>query len=112
MQYIIVKEGDSFEKLTAELEMMRWELPKYNDLTDGSGIKAGDILYIQPKRKRAARENTTYVVKKGDTMYNISQHFGVKLSSLYKFNCFVSTEEPQEGDTIQLRKGMKCQQVY
>lgn len=112
VQYVIVKDGDTFEKLARELDMMRWELPKYNDLTTDAVLNAGDVLYIQPKRKRAAREHTSYTVKKGDTMRGISQQFAVRLSSLYKFNCILSTEEPQEGEVIQLRKGKNCKQDY
>ncbi len=108
VQYIVIKDGDSFGKLADELEMMRWELPKYNDLTTDFILKAGDILYIQPKRNRAARGYDTYIVKKGETMQHISQLFGVKLSRLYKNNCIEPTSQPTEGETIQLRKSKKC----
>lgn len=108
IQYIVVKDGDTFSKLTAELELMRWELPKYNDLTPDSGLRAGDILYIQPKRNRAARGHDTHVVKKGETVRYISQLYGVKLLRIYKMNCLETGIQPAEGETIQLRKAKKC----
>lgn len=108
IKYIVVKDGDSFGRLTDELELMRWELPKYNDLSTDSPLKAGDILYIQPKRNRAAREHSTHVVKAGEDMQFISQLYGMKLSRLYKMNCMIEGDQPAEGDTLQLRKSRKC----
>jgi hypothetical protein len=108
IQYVVVKDGDTFGKLADELEMMRWELPKYNDLTVDSILHAGDILYIQPKRNRAARGHDVHVVKPGETMRFISQLYGVKLTRLYKMNCIIESDEPAVGDTIQLRKKKRC----
>ncbi len=104
IQYIVVKDGDTFGKLASEMELMRFELPKYNDLSPDSSIKAGDILYIQPKRNRAARGNDTHIVKTGETMRYISQLFGVKLSRLYTLNGMEPSAQPSVGDTINLRK--------
>lgn len=109
IQYIVVKEGDTFGKLADELELMRWELPKYNDLTSDSALRAGEILYLQPKRNRAPRGHDTHVVKSGESMRSISQLYGVKLARLYKMNCMVEGEQPVAGDTLNLRKKKKCQ---
>lgn len=108
IKYIVVKDGDTFGKLVDELEMMRWELPKYNDLSTDSILKAGDILYLQPKRNRAARGHDTHVVKAGEDLRFISQLYGVKLSRLYKMNCLEPGDQPVKGDTIQLRKAKRC----
>ncbi|NJO68265.1 MAG: LysM peptidoglycan-binding domain-containing protein [Bacteroidetes bacterium] len=87
---------------------MRWELPKYNDLPANPELKAGDILYIQPKRNRASRGHDMHVVKEGETMRDISQLYGVKLSRLYKFNCMDESSKLKVGDEINLRKSRKC----
>ncbi|NJK98956.1 MAG: LysM peptidoglycan-binding domain-containing protein [Bacteroidales bacterium] len=108
IQYIVVKDGDTFGKLADELELMRWELPKYNDLPANPELKAGDILYIQPKRNRASRGHDMHVVKEGETMRDISQLYGVKLSRLYKFNCMDESSKLKVGDEINLRKSRKC----
>lgn len=110
IKYIVVKDGDTFGKLADELELMRWELPKYNDLTTDSTIKAGDVLYIQPKRNRAAHGHDTHLVKTGENMRSISQVYGVKLSRLYKMNCMEPGSQPVEGETLHLRKSKKCKE--
>ena len=101
VQYIVVKQGDSFEKLSKELELMSWQLPKYNDLSSSSKLQPGDILYLQPKRRRAtARE---HVVKAGESMRTISQEHAVKLSRLYKLNKLEAGAEPRERQQLKLR---------
>jgi LysM repeat protein len=108
IEYVVVKDGDTFNKLADELEMMRWELPKYNDLTTDSTLHAGDVLYLQPKRNKAPRGYDTHIVKSGETMRDISQLYGVKMARLYKYNCLPESSKPSTGDTLQLRKGKKC----
>lgn len=101
VQYIVVKQGDTFEKLSKELELMSWQLPKYNDLSSSSKLQAGDILYIQPKRRKAsARE---HVVKSGESMRSISQTHAVKIGRLYKLNQLEEGVEPHEGQQLKLR---------
>lgn len=108
IEYIVVKDGDTFGKLADELEMMRWELPRYNDLSPDSILRAGEILYTQPKRNRAAHGYDTHSVQKGETLRFISQLYGVKLSRLYKMNCMEEGSQPKAGDILNLRKGKKC----
>ena len=46
----------------------------------------GQILYLQPKRDKAEPGKDYYTTVEGDTMYLISQKFGIKLKSLYEMN--------------------------
>ena len=101
VQYIVVKQGDTFEKLNKELELMSWQLPKYNDLSSSNKLQAGDILYIQPKRRKASTRE--HVVKSGESMRTISQEHAVKLSRLYKLNHLAAGAEPHEGQQLKLR---------
>jgi len=104
IKYIIVKKGDDYAKLTKELELLPWQLAKYNEISKDSSLKEGQEIYIQPKRCRAEVNHSTYVVEKGETMYSISQMYGIKLKSLYRKNRMKIGEEPEVGQVIQLRK--------
>ena len=107
IDYIVVKEGDTFEKLTVELELLEWELYKYNNLNENARLKPGQLLYLQPKRNRAARGNDYHWVEPGETMYTISQKYGMKLKKLYKKNLMTAGSEPSIGQKIWLRKKKK-----
>ncbi|MBK7712920.1 MAG: glucosaminidase domain-containing protein [Bacteroidales bacterium] len=103
LRYIIVKDGDTREKLEEEFELLHWELPKYNELNSDFRITPGQILYLQPKREKAEEGKEFYNTTEGDTMYLISQRFGIKLKSLYKLNRMEESGEPVPGSKIWLR---------
>ncbi len=104
INYIIVKSGDTFRALNKELNMLPWELRKYNDLGKKAKLVPGQILYLQPKRKQAEAGKTIHVAKEGDTMYSISQQYGIKLKSLLEMNNMKPGEEPVPGQEIRLRR--------
>ena len=59
---------------------------KYNEISGDINFVPGMILYLQPKREKAeARGRSIIMPVTGDSMYLISQRFGVKLKSLYVF---------------------------
>ena len=103
IQYIIVKDGDTREKLENEFQLLRWELSKYNEIKNDFVPEPGQILYIQPKRDKAEPGKNFYTTMEGDTMYHISQQFGIKLKRLYEMNRMADNSEPGPGKKIWLR---------
>ncbi|MCX6255319.1 MAG: glucosaminidase domain-containing protein [Bacteroidia bacterium] len=103
IQYIIVKDGDTREKLEKEFQLLKWELSKYNELNNDFIPVPGQILYLQPKREKAEPGKEFYNTVEGDTMYVISQHYGIKLKSLYEMNRMEVGTEPEAGKKIWLR---------
>ena len=103
IEYMVVRNGDSFEKLSRELEMLIWEIFKYNELSKDSILREGQILYLQPKHRRAERGKETHIVLKGESVYSISQLFGVKSKLLRRHNHLSEKEELNPGDVINLR---------
>lgn len=105
IKYVVVKKGDSFYRIAHDFDMSLWQIYKYNDLNKGDVLKAGEIIYLQPKRGRAAEE--FHLVKKGDTMRSISQAYGIKLKKLYKKNLMILGTQPKVGDKLNLKKKKK-----
>lgn len=107
IRYIVAKDGDTFYKLSKEFEMGLWQLYKYNDLSKKDVLQAGDVIYLQPKRNKAAIDS--HRVSEGETMYQISQKYGIKLNRLYKLNNIVpGTGEPEPGTLLSLKKKKKA----
>jgi len=86
-----------------EFQLLKWELQRYNELPEGFVPVAGQILYLQPKRDRAEAGKETHTAAQGDTMYSISQKYGVKMRKLYEYNGMVEGEEPAPGQQVRLR---------
>ena len=106
IQYIVTIESDTRESLEQEFKLLRWELSKYNELDNDFRIIPGMILYLQPKRDKAEPGKDTHLVNSGDSMYSISQKYGLKLKKLYEMNRMEEGSEPKEGERLWLR-GMK-----
>jgi LysM repeat protein len=104
IEYILVQPGDTPESIRAELDLYKNEIYKYNNLYKGERLEPGQIIYLQPKRRKASVGNEIHVVENGQTMYDISQMYGVKLQHLYKRNLMVEGEQPLQGTEIYLRK--------
>jgi LysM repeat protein len=103
IKYIMVKKGDTYQSLTKELELMPWQLAKYNEINSNSRLKIGQELYIQPKRRKAEPNHPLHIAEEGQTMYEISQMYGVKLNSLYRRNRMEPGTVPEDAQKIFLR---------
>jgi len=104
VKYITAKKGDSFYKIAEELEMMRWQLYKYNELPKSAEPVPGKRYYIQPKRSRATRGIETYTVKQGETLHDIAQHFAMKSRSILRKNNLKNANDIKPGMTLWLRR--------
>jgi len=103
VEYIIVEEGDTFESLADRHQLLSWEITRYNDLAPGATLKPGQVIYLQPKRSKAAQDFSLHTVEAGETMNSISQKYAVKLSSLYKMNLMDEGTECRPGQKLRLR---------
>jgi LysM repeat protein len=61
------------------------------------------LLYLQPKRDKAEPGNETHTAAEGETLYSISQKYGVKLKKLYEYNRMADGDKPVAGQMIWLR---------
>ncbi|OFY64405.1 MAG: hypothetical protein A2V64_13425 [Bacteroidetes bacterium RBG_13_43_22] len=103
IQYIIVKEGETREMVEKEFNLLKWELARYNELTNDFTLVTGQMLYLQPKRDKAESGKETHVVSEGETMYSISQIYGIKTAKLYEMNRMMTGEKPLPGGKLWLR---------
>lgn len=101
IKFIVAKNGDSIESICSELDMMPWQLRKYNDLEGKSTFTESEVIYLQPKRNKSKRSEF-HVVKEGEDLWSISQHYGVKLKKLRKLNS-IESNNVTPGSRVKLR---------
>jgi len=101
IKYIVVREGDTRESIAREIDLNVLILNRFNDFNSGTSLKPGDIVYLQPKRMKAA--DAEYISTEGDTWFSISQAHGIKLKQLCKLNG-VSPDKPIETGTKVIMK--------
>ena len=103
VQFVIAEDGDTYESLAEEFQLLSWEISRYNDLSANAPLKPGQIIYLQPKRSKAADGKSIHIVQAGETMYFLSQKYAVKLSSLYKMNVMEEGTECTPGQKVRIR---------
>jgi len=96
------REGDNIQTIAKDLGVHAFQLLRYNELGKNEEIATGQVIYVEPKKRKAAEETHTFL--KGETMRDISQQYGVRLNSLYKKNNIAEGHEPEPGTKIYLRK--------
>ena len=102
--YIVVRAGDSWKSISQEFDISQKKLRKYNDLYKGYALQVGDILYLQKKNKKADKEHIVHVLRAGESMYSISQKYGIRLKNLYKLNKMDEDDPtPKTGTILRLR---------
>lgn len=101
--YVVARSGDTFESLSDEFGISARKLRKYNDLYKGYTLRQGDVIYLEKKNRRAHKTYKTHIVRPGESMYLISQRYGIRLDRLYKMNDRSTDYAPQTGDVLRLR---------
>ena len=92
-------------EIAIEFDINFEQLLKYNDINAESFFKPDQNVFLQPKRLRGSQKE--YLVKPGDSMWEISQMFGIKLNKLYTKNLMNIGEQAKPGETLNLRKNKK-----
>ena len=102
--YIVVRAGDSWKSISKELDISQKKLRKYNDLYKSYALQVGDILYLEKKNRKAGKEHIVHVLRAGESMYSISQKYGIRLKNLYKLNKMDEDDPaPEVGTILRLR---------
>ena len=102
--FIYAMKGETIESIAAANNLFVKELIKFNDMRPGQRLEAGEIVYLQAKKKSTRKGLDKYIADSdGESLRNVSQRFGVKLSELCKKNNLSPSHVLKEGDTVILR---------
>lgn len=102
IKYIEARTGDTPKILATELDMMPWQIIRYNDIDEKYVFRTGERVFLQPKRNKGSEDFHT--LKPGESLRDISQLYGVKLKRLYKYNSIEPGQLPPPGSQIYLRR--------
>ena len=78
---------------------------KYNEkLYDAATLlKRDELVFLQKKRKNFRGTKKWHYVREGETMYGISQLYGIRLKNLYHRNRMPEETQPEKDERIKLR---------
>lgn len=102
LKYVRCLKGDDLAAIAKEFGVNERKLRRYNELTKRSVLHENDIIYLQSKRTKADKGFTTHIVKAGESMWSISQLYGITIKGLMRRNKLVSATV-HEGQVLKLR---------
>lgn len=83
-KFIIAKEGDTYKKLAATMQLSEKNLRMYNDVYDDSEPVADEVIYLEMKSTKSPVEY--HMLDAGDTYRYIAQRYAVQLKIIIKRN--------------------------
>ncbi|MCD4664509.1 MAG: glucosaminidase domain-containing protein [Bacteroidales bacterium] len=84
VKFIYARKGDTFYEIAQDFNIYTWQVYSYNDLKKNHKITEGQMLYLEKKKNKSPKSYHT--VNPGETLYDISQKYGVKIKKLSKYN--------------------------
>lgn len=86
--YVIARKGDTFRSVANDVDVSYRKLAKFNERDKNDVLEEGEMVWLQKKRRKAPKEykGLIHLVESGESMYSISQKYGIRLKNLYKIN--------------------------
>lgn len=103
LKYVKARYGDTYESISKEFDIKKKKLLEYNDLKKDRQLEADDFVYLQEKGKKSAETAKYYTVRRGETLYSISQKLGIQLKHLLKKNDLDKDDKIKPGETLKVK---------
>ena len=101
IKFILASKGDTPEKIARKMEMGPWQIKIYNNVAKGYKFRTGEKVYLQPKRSKSTK--SYHIVKNGESIWLISQKYGVKMKKIRQYNKLEKKASLKPGQKIYLR---------
>jgi len=99
---ILSKASDDIHSISARTGISENKFRKYNDMFLGDRIKPDEFYYIKKKNRKS--KVGIHIVQKGETLWDVSQKYGISLKILAKKNRINMIDPLQEGRVLWMDK--------
>ncbi len=106
VKYIQASAIDVPQDIANRYDMALWQITKYNNIDSYHKFEEGEIVYLQPKRRKNC-DMKQFIVAEGMNLRDVSQAVGVKEKHLKRLNGDVNFDGPIEGKVLELCKRKK-----
>ena len=99
----ILYPGTTLSSISMQYDIPKDQLLEFNEVVVEEELHEGDIVFLDKKKKKFTGPKDFYTVREGDSLYGISQQFGIKLASLAKMNRMDMSEKVHPGEKLKLK---------
>ena len=99
----ILYPGETLSSIAMKYDIDKKKLMEFNETTSETDFKEGDIVFLEKKKRKYHGARDYYYVKSDDTLYKISQQFGIRTSCLVKMNNKQLFSPIKEGEKLRLK---------
>jgi membrane-bound lytic murein transglycosylase D len=93
--------GDTAKEMAAAAGVSFKAFLKHNDLDDNDAIKPYQVYYLDEKKEKA--EVAQHIIRGGESFWDVSQRYGIKLKELAELNRLTPDEAAKEGRILFLQ---------
>jgi len=103
--YVYAHQGDTYSSIGKEMGVPAKKLARYNENVQDARLQEGSVVWLEKKSRKAPKDfaDRRHVVRAGESMYDISQAYGIRVKYLYKMNSLSPNYVPLVGDQLKLR---------
>jgi LysM repeat protein len=107
VRYVLAADDETLANISVRTGVKLSSLLEYND--DGyernQPLAKGTVIYLQSKRKSFRGKRKWHYVKAEESMFSISQIYGIRLECLYDKNQMNKPQQPAVGERLKIRGG-------
>lgn len=101
--YVRIGDGESLKEIAKEFDMTRMRLRRYNEINREYVPEPGSVIYLERKKGKADKQYQLHTVQSGESLWTISQLYGVRLKALMRRNGLDENSTIQVGQILEVR---------
>jgi LysM repeat protein len=105
VSFVTANPGETVAALAQRTRVAVQQLLNYNEKLNKpeQQLAEGERVYLQPKRIGWRGVQAWHTVRQGESMYLLSQNYGIRLDKFYERNRLLPMQEPAVGEKVKLR---------
>lgn len=99
----VIMPGEELSHIASDYDLSIEKILEFNEITSPSQLKSGDIIFLDKKKKKYNGAQDFYTARGGETLYYVSQQYGIQLGRLAKLNGLNQSTYLDKGACLKLK---------
>jgi len=103
VRFVVARAGDTFGSIADQFNLREQQILNFNEMPAGARPEVGQRVFLDRKKRRAPRGFDSHVIQPGESLYSISQHYGIRLIRIFELNNMPLDDKAEVGFILKLR---------